>query len=216
VKFSAILVAAAALAGLAAAAVPARAEPALADGICPAVGLETSGCELFISFNIDGSIVTSVGSSSGSYDSAGDTLIGIINNTANPISSFNISSNGDIFGFTSNGIDNFEGDGVTKTGDNPDTTGFGGPDIYFTAITGDASDEPEAGTVNIGNGGLPVGGADYFALVGNVLSGASQFNAAPTLNPYEPDPLLPEPGTLSILGVGLLASGMARRLRRKA
>lgn len=209
-KFSAILVAAVASVGLAAAAMPASAEPSLSsDGVCPAVGLATEGCNLYISFNVDGSIQTSPGSSPGSYDAAGDTLIGVINNTAYPISSFNVSSNGDIFDFTVNGIDGFGGDGVTATGDNPDRTGYGGPDVYFTAITGSASDEPEAGTVNFANGGLQPDETDYFALVGDV-----SFSAAPTLNPYEPDSL-PEPATLTILGVGMLASGVARRFRRK-
>jgi len=196
-----------------AAAAPASAEPNVntdGDGVCPVVGSAT-GCNEFITFNGDGTIVTSPGSSAGSYDGADGILIGVINNTANPISSFNVSSNGDIFGFTASGIDGFASDGVTATGDNPDTTGYGGPDVYFTAITGSASNEPEAGTVNFGNGGLPAYGIDYFALVDE-----ASFNAAPTLNPYEPDPLLPEPATFAILGVGMLASGVARRFRRKA
>jgi hypothetical protein len=195
--------------GFAAAAMPASADPSLSsDGVCPVVGLATDGCNLYISF-FDGIIQTTPGASVVSYDAAGDTLIGVLNNTANPISSFNISSYGDIFDFTVNGIDGFEGDGVTATGDNPDTTGYGGPNVYFTAVTGTAGDE--SGTVNFANGGLLPGGIDYFALVG-----APDFTAAPTLNPYVADPLLPEPATLTILGVGMLASGVARRFRRKA
>ncbi len=197
-------------AGLAAAAIPARAEPGLSsDETCPVVGAATAGCNLYINFNSDGSITESTGPSGSPYDAEGDTLIGVNNYTNGPISSFNITSYGDIFDFTVNGIDGFDGDGVTPTGDNPDTTGFGGPDVYFTAITGSAG--AEAGTVNFANGGLPSGDSDYFAVVGPLdLSGPT------TLNPYEPDPLLPEPATLTILGVGMLASGVARRFRRKA
>ncbi|HEY4173264.1 MAG TPA: PEP-CTERM sorting domain-containing protein [Rhodopila sp.] len=212
-KFSAILAAVVASVALAAAAVPASAEPSLSlgDDTCPVVGSATQGCNLYISF-FDGRIEEDPGASATSYDGViGDTLIGVINNTSNPISSFNVTSNGDIFDFTVNGIDGYASDGVTPTGDNSDTTGYGGPDAYFTAISGSTSDEPETGTINFANGGLQPGATDYFALVGPV-----DFSESPTVNPYVPDPLLPEPGTLTILSVGLLASGVARRFRRKA
>jgi hypothetical protein len=207
------LLATAATVGLGAYALPAKAEPALADGVCPAVGEATAGCDLVITFNADGSITTTAGASAGiaggTYDGTEDTLIGVVNNTANVITSFNLSSTQDIFGFDGDGIDTYnsvaQSNGSTTypaTGNNPDTTGYGGPDGYFTNISADDT----SGTVNFANGGIAAnGGTDYFS-----LEEAISLDQAPTVT------AAPEPATMAILGVGMLGAGIARRYRRRA
>jgi hypothetical protein len=201
------LLATAATVGLGAYALPAKAEPALADGVCPAVGEATAGCDLVITFNADGSITTTAGASAGiaggTYDGTEDTLIGVVNNTANVITSFNLSSTQDIFGFDGDGIDGYANDGVTENSNNPDTSGYGGPDGYFTNITSNAG--VNTGTVNFLNGIAGDGGTDYFS-----LEEAISLDQAPTVT------AAPEPATMAILGVGMLGAGIARRYRRRA
>jgi hypothetical protein len=210
VKFSAFLVAALAFAGAAVSAIPAKAdpmEPDLADGICPAAG-SSSGCDYLITFNSPISISTGPGDYfSGSYDSTGDTLVGVVNNTANTLYSISISSNSDIFGFDGTGVDDPSAAGAFPTGNNPDTTGYGGPDAYFTDISGNVSSFPESGTVNFANGGILPGNTDYFS-----LSAVVSLSSQPT-GDFTP---VVEPGSVTILSVGMVAAGMTRRLRRKA
>jgi hypothetical protein len=201
------LLATAATVGLGAYALPAKAEPALADGVCPAVGQASAGCDLVITFNADGSITTTAGASAGlaggTYDGTEDTLIGVVNNSGNVITSFNLSSTQDIFGFDGDGIDGYNSDGVTKLTGNPDTSGYGGPDAYFTNIT--SNDGVNTGTVNFMNGIAATNGTDYFS-----LEEAISVDQAPNVTPA------PEPATMAILGVGMLGAGVARRYRRKA
>jgi hypothetical protein len=203
-KFRNALLTTVALAGLAAYAAPAKAEPVLADGVCPAVGQATAGCDLVITFNADGSVATTAGPSAGiatgTYDGSDDTLIGVVNNSGSTITSFNLSAATDIFGFDGDGIDGYSSDGVSATGNNPDGSGYGGPDAYFTNVSGDKT----SGTVNFANGGIPDGGTDYFSLEEQV--------SVDTLAPVA----TPEPTSLAILGVGMLGAGITRRFRRKA
>ena len=202
-KFRNTLLTTVALAGLAAYGAPAKAEPALADGICPAVEFGT-GCGLVITFGPNGGITTATGSSPGPYDNSDDTLIGVVNNSGHTITSFTLSSGTDIFGFDGDGID-VENGAITPVVGNPDTTGYGGPDAYYTNITGSYYTEPETGTVNFANGGIPTGGSDYFSLEEPIT-----LENAPTVT------AAPEPASLALLGVGLFGAGFARRFRRKA
>jgi hypothetical protein len=120
---------------------------------CPAVGYNTS-CSLLIDVETSGTAIlddpaaTESGDPTpGTYDGDDDTLIGIINNTSAPITQISLSSSTeDIFGF--------DGDGICAN-PNPtsglpglpasdcanvnhvDTTGYGGPDTYFTNISPD-------------------------------------------------------------------------------
>ena len=195
------------LGALVAYAAPAKAEPPLADGgPCPAVGDAADGCDLVITFLANGGITTTEGASyslgGGTYDGSDDTLIGVVNDTSSVITSFALASASQkIFGFDGDGIDGYNGDSVTATGNNLDPTGYGGPDAYYTNI----SSNDESGTVNFANGGIAAGNTDYFS-----LESAVSLNLAPTVTQT------PEPATMAILGVGMLGAGMARRFRRRA
>jgi hypothetical protein len=204
VKLSNFFAATLVTAGFAFMTIPASAEPVLADGVCPAVGFAT-GCNVLIVFNADGSVSTSNGSSAFHYDIF-DTLVGVVNDTANTILSINLSAGQNIFGFTGNGIDGYGGDGITPAGNNPDTTGYGGPDAYFSNIVSDPNTGSTSGTVNFANGGIAGGGGtDYFSL---------QLSA-PVSVTSEVSNVVPEPATLGLLGVGMLAAGFARRYHRR-
>jgi hypothetical protein len=187
-------------------------------GICPAtqVGSTQHGavgsaglgnatdCNLVITFNADGSITTTAGSGT-NYESIEDALIGVVNNSGQAITSFNLSNPGtDIFGFDGDGIDVYTFD------DNPtlheadiaslvgDTTGYGGLYAFFTNING----AQDTGTVNFGSGGIASGSTGFFS-----LEEPASLNLRVTG--------VPEPATLTLLGAGLAAAG-GFRLRRKA
>jgi hypothetical protein len=114
----------------------------------------TAVCNFVITFNSNGSVTT--GGPGGTYDGADDTLVGVINNTNAPISSFNLSSSTlDIFGFDGDGIDTYG-----APGNSTDTSGYGGPDAYFTNIN--AFDT--SGTVDFITAIAANGGTQYFSL----------------------------------------------------
>jgi hypothetical protein len=86
------------------------------------------------------------------YDSVEDTLVGVVNNSRLPITSIDLNSGLDIFGF--------EGDGIVSygiPGNSRDPTGYGGPNAYFTNYSGGK------GTVNFITP-IPPGGSSYFSL----------------------------------------------------
>jgi hypothetical protein len=146
---STILVAVQALAVLATTFVPST--PAIAAGICPAVGV-TTGCGLILTIAADGkTTVTNTGQ--GPYDGIEDTLVGVVNNSNLPLRALGLNSAESIFGF--------DGDGLTAfgiPGNSKDASGYGGPNAYYTNITA-----PGKGVVNFVNP-IPKGGSGYFAL----------------------------------------------------
>ena len=193
-KLSSILAAGTMLAGLAIASAPASAVSTTFTP-CPsplAFSAIPAGftCNLIITFQASGAITTS--GPGGTYDGIEDSLIGVINLTGSTISSFHIA-NPSIFGFDGDGIDGSTYSGVGPVAGNPDTTGYGGRNGFFTITTG------SSGTVNF-FGGIAPGASDYFSLEEPIsLSALPVITAAP------------EPATLALLGVALVGAGLVRR-----
>ena len=141
---------------------------------CPAVGSDTSCGVLFI-IEPDGSVTVLTDPGQGPFDTppVEDTLIGVLNKSSFPVSSLQLSSTSDAFGF--------DGDGICAAATTPQapgcpfsttTSGYEGPDNTFTVA------DPNHGTVNFTNGGLKPGGSTYFGLEGNVTPGSLEFPIA--------------------------------------
>jgi hypothetical protein len=132
--------------------------------VFPSFGSNTLGPEDIITFNADGSIVTALNPAyaaamlpdPGPYDGSDDTYIGVINNTGAAITSFHLTSaTQDIAGFDGDGINHYG-----ATGNATDTTGYGGPNAFFTNISADLMSV----TVNFLTPIAAGGGSSYFSL----------------------------------------------------
>ena len=192
--------------------------------VCPTIGLTTfetggspgnqpyltagGGCNILITIDSLGGISTSVVNSN-AYDGVDDTLVGVVNNDPNPLTSLSLSGSG-IFGFDGDGICIFAAGGVagdtwsgpsssyctTNQLNGVDPDDYQGPTSTF-AIT-DAND----GIVNFAGGVAGSGGTTFFSL-----------EEAPSVTNLTVGPGTPEPGTLWTLAAGLL--GLSILLRKR-
>ncbi len=124
---------------------------------CPAVG-QDSACDTVITITDTGTSISYTGQPGYSEGQAGagvESLVGVINNSSQPLSQLGLSSTLPIFAFYGGGIDTF---GVP--GNFADSTGYGGPNAYFTSIDTTQSN----GVVNFLNPIAQNGGTSFFSL----------------------------------------------------
>jgi hypothetical protein len=188
---------------------------------CPAVGDDTSGCELLITVTATQGMpgigivataftVTTSNPDQGSYNGGDGTLIGVLNDTSGPVSNiyFTVAPGTGSFAFN--------GEGACKG------TGMPLADIYSPAPpaadclngqywTTDAMDYASAEVTflsfNLADAGillpnLASGASAWFSLPGDIT--ASEITVAP------PPALTPEPSLLWLLGVGFIGVGLFR------
>jgi PEP-CTERM motif-containing protein len=166
----------------------------------PNIGDDTAGPSLIITFT-DSGVTTAANPAYGSgahpYDGSDDVYFGVINNSSAPISNFNISST------SFPPIGEFDGDGI-NTGlylnipnNAMDTSGYGGPNAFFTNIAANL----ESLTVNFiapiaANGGSDIFSLESAATLSNIVVGT------------------PEPSTWAMMLAGFAGMGYLAYRRR--
>ena len=154
-----------------------------------------TGCNEVLTISSTGAISIVV-EQTNPYDGSEDNLIGVVDNYTGAVHSLTLTSSQDIFGFDGDGIDTY-----VSGSDASDTSGYGGPDSYFTAINGTDT----SGTVDFSTA-LTTGGTTYFSLGDAPTAGSS--GSTGTVGGA-----VPEPSSLMLLGTGVL--GLAGMVRRK-
>lgn len=155
-----------------------------ANAQCPAFGADTA-CGVVITVTNSGATVNS-STGQGPYDGNDDTLIGVVNNSNRAITSLDLTSTQNIFGFDGDGIDTFG-----APGNSIDTTGYGGPNAYFTNRNGSQTSgrvnfiTPIAAGNGACNGSVGSSCTAYFSLE-NALGGATACSSL--LNNSVPKP----------------------------
>jgi hypothetical protein len=166
---------------------------------CPAIGF-ANDCNLILTVNSNLTITATV-TTELPYDGVEDQLVGVVNNSQTTITSINLSG-GNIFGFDGDGAGNPGSGCVVKssppnpcfTGGPFDQTGYAGPGTSFT------NSDSDNGTVFF-NPGIAPGGTAWFSLEeqasANIRGGGVNT--------------VPEPGSMMLLGSGLLGFFWKRR-----
>jgi hypothetical protein len=130
---------------------------------CPAIGADT-GCGILITINANGTTTVAADPSQPPYDGVEDTLIGVQNNSASPVSALPLTGTTLPFGFDGDGLcAGFVG---SPAGCPFGSTGYEGPNTSFSNISADLN----SGTVNF-TGGLGAGKSAYFSLEGVIAAG---------------------------------------------
>jgi hypothetical protein len=181
--------------------------------VCPAAGVATAGpagttgCNLVITIAANNVATVGPGTAGGggTYDGSDDTLIGVINNSSNPVSTIFLSSpvtaNGGIFGFDGDGVDGFLSPPIGNNAKDP--TGYGGPNGWFNNIAANGT----SGNVNFITAIAANGGTAFFSLENPLV--AANFNP-PVVGG------VPEPSTWAMMLLGFVGLGFAfRQSRRK-
>lgn len=135
--------------------------PVHAGSVCPAIGAD-SDCGVIITVTDSGATVSTTGQ--GPYDGTEDTLIGVVNNSSQPIHALGLLSGMTVFDFDGDGIDRYGAPGNAQ-----DSTGYGGPNAYFSAISADLM----SGTVNFVSPVASQGGTAYFSLEMSIAAAVS-------------------------------------------
>lgn len=153
------------------------------------------GCNAVITINASNTSSVAI-TNINPYDGVEDQYVGVINNSSQAISSLTLTGPSSLFGFDGDGIDTY---GIASN--MTDNTGYGGANAFFTAYTSFGT----TGTVNFITPIAP-GGMGYFSLELSPAAGGFTSSGG---NP----PAVPEPGSLVLLGTGIL--GLAAQLRRR-
>jgi hypothetical protein len=133
---------------------------------CPAIGHSPS-CEILLVVNSDKTVSVLGDPSVGPFDGNDDTLVGIVNYSADPVSAVTVSGPG-------SGLSEFDGDGICSSGYGPwsgsagcpyGTTGYEGPGTSFVTN----ASLPDAAEVDFAKGLAP-GASAYFSLEGALTS----------------------------------------------
>lgn len=167
----------------------------------PAIGFD-SGPGVLITLNSNGTATVS-DTGQGPYDNIEDTYVGVINNTDHTVNKLHITSFSDIFGFDGDGIDGYYYLNIPNNAF--DTSGYGGPNAYFTNI-GFNNTVGNFGDVNFINPIAASGGSDYFSLEEKVT--AADFTTPVTTG-------APEPAAWAMMLMGFFGLGSMVRARRE-
>ncbi len=166
----------------------------------PGFGQNPQGPEFLITFT-DNGISTALNpvysTDPGPYDGIEDTYFGVVNNSSKTVSSFTLTST------TNQPIGAFDGDGIDTYGagtNGMDTSGYGGPNAYFTNIASNFASL----TVNFITPIAANGGTDIFSLEESVSLSSTVVGT-------------PEASTWAMMLLGLGGLGLAgvRGARRK-
>jgi hypothetical protein len=157
---------------------------------CPPIGLD-DGCGVLITVNPDGTGKVETDPAQPPYEGDEDAMVGLQNNFAGTVTSVDLASTLDIFGF--------DGDGLcTQTGAPAGCpfgpTGYEGPTTSFSNIN---TVDFTSGTVNF-SPAVPSGGSAYWSLEEAITAADINLGTIALIQPPPPEPVKPAPcGTVS-------------------